>query len=59
MIPAQVAELMLGHQKKGMQAVYDQYQHIDEMRVAFEAWHRKLRTITEPTPDNILQMVRA
>jgi integrase len=59
MISPLVAELMLGHQKKGMQAVYDQHEYADEMRAGFEAWYAKLRTITEPTPDNVLQMVRA
>jgi integrase len=54
-----VAELMIGHVQKGMLRVYDQHKYTDEMRTGFAAWCSKLRTITEPTPDNVRQMVRA
>jgi integrase len=54
-----VAELMIGHAQKGILRVYDQYKYITELRAGFEAWCSKLRTITEPTPANVVQMVRA
>jgi integrase len=54
-----VAELMLGHRQRGIIPVYDTYTYFDEQRTGFEAWCAKLRAITEPAPDNVLQRVRA
>jgi integrase len=54
-----VAELMIGHVQKGILRVYDQHKYTDEMRAGFEAWCGKLRTITKPTPANVVQMERA
>lgn len=33
-----VAELMLGHTVKGIEAVYNRYEYIDEMRNGYQAW---------------------
>lgn len=33
-----VAELMLGHTVKGIEAVYNKYEYIDEMRKGYQAW---------------------
>lgn len=45
----EVAELMIGHSKKGLDAIYNQYQYLDEMRHAYEVWYQQLETIIEPT----------
>jgi integrase len=41
----EVAEMIIGHGRKGMQRVYDQHQYVDEMREALEAWNARLREI--------------
>lgn len=55
-IPEAVAEMVIGHAKKGLARVYDQHQYEPEMREALEAWNRKLRDIVEPPPANVIQM---
>ena len=45
----EVAELMIGHSKKGLDAIYNQYQYLDEMRHAYDVWYQQLETIIEPT----------
>ena len=46
-ISEHVAEQAIGHAKRGLLRIYDQYRHGDEIRTAFEAWHRRLRDILE------------
>jgi len=41
--------LMIGHSKKGLDAIYNQYQYLDEMRHAYDVWYQQLETIIEPT----------
>ena len=41
----EVSEMIIGHGRKGMQRIYDQYEYIDEMREGLEAWNAKLREI--------------
>jgi integrase len=42
-VPDNVAEMIIGHGKKGMQRVYDQHKYESEMREAAEAWAGMLR----------------
>lgn len=42
-----VAELTVGHVRKGIAAVYDQYRYEREKRAALEAWERRLLRIVE------------
>jgi integrase len=51
-IPEHVAEQAIGHAKRGLLRIYDQHRHGDEVREAFEAWHRRLRSIVTPAPAN-------
>jgi integrase len=44
-VPDAVAEMVIGHGRKGIQRVYDQHQYVGEMREALEAWNAKLREI--------------
>src|SRR5262249_10415974 len=37
-----VAEICIGHAKRGIVRVYDQARHANEVRSAFEAWHARL-----------------
>jgi len=44
-ISFEVAEAMVAHKKKGLNAVYNMYEYRDEKRAGFEAWHAKLDRI--------------
>jgi integrase len=45
----EVAELIIGHGKKGLQKVYDQHEYLDEMREALDAWAARLTSIVSDT----------
>jgi integrase len=53
-----VAEMVLGHAKRGLQRVYDQHGYEDEMREALELWAARLRSIVTPTPANVNEMAK-
>ena len=48
-VPDHVAEMCLGHGRRGLQRVYDLHSHQPAMREALEAWAAKLAEIA-PTP---------
>ncbi|MDR7219871.1 integrase arm-type DNA-binding domain-containing protein [Aminobacter aminovorans] len=51
-----VAELVIGHGKKGLDRVYDQHEFVDEMREALDRWAAKLADIVKPPKgDNLIQ----
>ncbi len=52
----EVAEMVIGHGRKGIQRVYDQHSYLPEMREALELWSNRLRSIVEPPPDNIVKL---
>lgn len=45
-----VAEMVLGHGRKGLQRVYDQHRYQPEIRKALGRWAGRLREIVEPAP---------
>jgi len=49
-IPYNVAEMVVGHSKKGMARIYDQYEYSTEIREALTAWNAALESIVEPPP---------
>jgi integrase len=51
-----IAELILGHQQKGVHKVYDVHRYQAEKRDALERWASKLRTIIEPPPANVTRL---
>jgi integrase len=53
-IPEPVAEMCIGHAKKGLARIYDQHAYEAEMREAMTAWAGLLRSIVEPTPSNVI-----
>ena len=55
-VPDTVAEMVIGHGRKGLQRVYDQHGYEDEMREALEQWAGKLRSIVEPPPANVVEL---
>jgi integrase len=50
-----VAELIIGHGKKGLDRIYNQYEFKDEIRDGIERWHGMLRSIVNPRP-NVLPL---
>jgi integrase len=57
-ISGTVAELMIGHKQRGIRAVYDRYQYLEEQRAGFELWAARLRDIVEPVPKNVTTLRR-
>jgi integrase len=55
-VSTEVAELVIGHAKQGLQAVYNQHQFTDEKRDALELWAGRLRDIVTPAPDNLVKL---
>jgi integrase len=59
-VPDAVAEMVIGHGRKGIQRIYDRHTYLSEMREALELWQTKLRTIVNPPPsipaDNVVQL---
>ena len=55
-IPDHIAEMVLGHGKKGLQRVYDQHQYEVEIREALEKWAARLRSIVDPPPENVVPL---
>ena len=45
-----VAEMVLGHGRRGLQRVYDQHRYQPEIRNALERWSWRLREIVKPAP---------
>jgi hypothetical protein len=43
--PNEVAELVIGHKRQGVEAVYDLHRFDAEKRQALEAWSQKLMSI--------------
>jgi len=58
-VPDTVAELVLGHGKRGMQRVYDLEEREPDLREALEKWAAKLRDIVTPPPDNVRKLREA
>jgi integrase len=58
-VPDTVAEMVMGHGRKGLQRVYDQHKFIEEMREALTAWSARLRDIVEPPPPNVVTLPAA
>ncbi len=51
-----VAEMVIGHGRKGIQRVYDQHTYEAEMREALELWAARLRDIVTPPPENVVRL---
>ena len=53
-----VRELVIAHAKPGLHRVYDQHAYRDEKRDCLELWEKRLLSIVEPPPPNVLRMRR-
>lgn len=58
-VNSDVAEMVIGHGKKGLQRVYDQHTFEPEMREALDRWASALKKIVSPAPaENVIQFSR-
>jgi integrase len=55
-VSTEVAELVIGHALKGLHAVYNQHDFLDERREALELWAARLRSIVTPPPPNVADL---
>jgi integrase len=55
-VPDTVAEMVIGHGKRGLGRVYDQHRYLDELREALELWAARLRDIVTPPPENVVRL---
>jgi integrase len=55
-IPDLVAEMVIGHGRRGLQRVYDPHTYEAEMREALELWAARLRDIVTPAPENVVKL---
>lgn len=55
-IPTEIAEIVIGHGKKGLARVYNQYEFADEMREALNLWAGRLHSIFNPPRSNVVDM---
>jgi integrase len=52
-----VAEMVIGHGRRGLQRVYDQHKYEPQMRRALEAWAAELKRIVSPArSDNVVAL---
>jgi integrase len=58
-VPDSVAEMVIGHGKRGLGRVYDQHRYVDEMREALELWATRLRDIVTPPTENVIRIAKA
>ncbi len=54
-----VAEMVIGHGRKGIARIYDQHRFEDEKREALAKWAMLLRSIVEPAPANVVEITKA
>jgi hypothetical protein len=47
-VPEHVAELVIGHAKRGQARVYDQHRYEPELREALDLWAKQLQSIIAP-----------
>lgn len=57
--PDHIAEMVIGHGRRGIQRVYDQHRYVEEMREALTLWAARLRDIVQPAPANVVKLEKA
>jgi integrase len=55
-VPDTVAEMVIGHGRRGLQRIYDQHSFASEMREALTLWAGRLRDIVQPAPANVVKL---
>lgn len=55
-VPKEIRDLIMGHARQGMDAVYDHSERREEKRAALERWGRNLAGILNPDPDKVRRL---
>ncbi|TWA59260.1 site-specific recombinase XerD [Azospirillum brasilense] len=58
-IPPQIADRILNHTQgtiKGVAAVYNRHEYLDERRAALDAWARRVDQLVTGKPDNVVEL---
>jgi integrase len=58
-VQKEIRDLIMGHARQGMDAVYDHSERRDDKRRALEAWGNLLASIPEPRPSNVVRHARS
>jgi integrase len=61
-IAPHVADRVLNHQAgtiRGVAAVYNRFEYLDERKAALEAWGRFVESLVRPVPSNVVQLATA
>jgi hypothetical protein len=61
-IAPHVADRVLNHQAgtiRGVAAVYNRFEYLDERKAALQAWGRFVEGLTRPMPSNVVPLVAA
>jgi integrase len=58
-VNSEIAEMVIGHGKTGIERIYNHHQYEDEMREALDRWAAALRKILDPKPpENVVSIDR-
>jgi integrase len=55
-VPKEIRDLIMGHARQGMDAVYDHSERREEKREALERWGLHLAEILQPRPANVVKL---
>jgi integrase len=55
-IPPHIAELVIGHARKGIEATYDRYHYTDEIKMALAGWADHVANVVDKKKSNVLAM---
>lgn len=55
-ISTEVAEVVIGHGKQGLERIYNLHAYDDEKREALNLWAARLRSIVSPPPTNVITL---
>jgi integrase len=58
-VPPHIAELVIGHTRKGLEATYDKYHYGAEIRAALDRWAAHVLSIVEDRQSKIVPLQRA
>ena len=61
-IAPHIADRILNHQAgtiRGIAAVYNRFQYLDERKVALEAWGQRVESLVRPVPSNVVPLAAA
>jgi integrase len=58
-VPEIVSERVLNHLPQGLEKIYNVHEYADEKRGALEKWAGHIRDLSEPPPENVVQLAAA